>query len=159
MSGADESVEEDDSGEWNGFGGSTHEQNEEDSDSDSEAPELLPPAASAEADTAPGACHNIGLSSHWLIICLRDRICSPTYEESTGRRAARVRRADETEATVERSTEQVCHYHHATPQQSSYLRRMSEQNIATILDGIEEIYRNHRRHGKCFYPHECLSHY
>jgi len=25
--------------------------------------------------------------------------------------------------------------------------RMSEQNIAAILDSIEDVYRNHRRHG------------
>lgn len=25
--------------------------------------------------------------------------------------------------------------------------RLSEQNISSILDGIEEIYRDHRRHG------------
>lgn len=28
------------------------------------------------------------------------------------------------------------------------LNRLSEQNISSILDGIEEIYRNQRRHGK-----------
>ena len=25
--------------------------------------------------------------------------------------------------------------------------RMSEQNIASIVDGVEEVYRNNRRHG------------
>ena len=27
--------------------------------------------------------------------------------------------------------------------------RMSEQNIASIVDGVEEVYRNNRRHGAC----------
>lgn len=30
--------------------------------------------------------------------------------------------------------------------------RMSEQNMATVLDGMEEIYRKHRRHGTSFDP-------
>ncbi|KAI0635926.1 armadillo-type protein [Trametes polyzona] len=33
-----------------------------------------------------------------------------------------------------------------TKQLKGLLNRMSEQNIASIVDGVEEIYRNHRRH-------------
>lgn len=30
------------------------------------------------------------------------------------------------------------------------LRSLSEQNISSILDGVEEAYRNHSRNGMCF---------
>ena len=34
---------------------------------------------------------------------------------------------------------------------SDVLPRMSEQNLSSIIDSFEELYRSNRRHGLCFY--------
>ncbi|KZV73019.1 hypothetical protein PENSPDRAFT_649267 [Peniophora sp. CONT] len=92
------------------------------------APEWTGFASDAEEDSAPGGESPVSSAPPPSAASTSGRYVPPHLRNKTAS-------ADETEALAK-----------LTRQLKGLLNRLSEQNIASILDEIEELYRKHRRH-------------